>query len=378
MKYVSRALKKINWFMVLCLAVILFYSVIFIMSAAFNIHKGDFSLYIYKQCIWIFAGLIVFLVTIQINYRLFHRYAYVLYAAGIIGMLIPFFFRPVKGTHSWMSFGLFSFQPSEMMKVFYVIAMARFLENWQNRDTFTDLINPFIITGIPFSIIILQPDLGTASVFLPVMFIMIFMAGVRLRYLAAAALMFILICPLGLLASNLSEKWFGKGLISPYQKERVTAFLDPEKERLGVSYQSYQSLAAIGSGKVLGRGLGNGQKTQFDQLPAKHTDFIISVIAEEGGFLAVVILLAAFYGFLLSAFLTAHNAPDVFGRLVAVGIIGIISSQIIINVGVAVSLLPITGITLPFVSYGGSSLLSSFFAIGVVMSVGKEKKPYFS
>jgi len=378
MKYIRKTLKKINWPMVVCLTIILFYSVIFIKSAAFNIEKGDFRLYIYKQGIWIAASLIVLLLTIQTNYRLFRRYAYILYGIGLISMIIPFFFRPIKNTHSWISFGLFSFQPSEIMKVFYVIAMARFLENWQNRDKFTDLIVPFIITGIPFAIIILQPDLGTASVFIPVMFIMIFMAGVRLRYLFAAVLMFILICPLGLLASNLSEKLLGKGLISSYQKERVTAFLNPEKERLGVSYQSYKSLEAIGSGKVFGRGLGNGITTQFDQLPAKHTDFIISVIAEEGGFLAIGILLGAFYGFLFSAFLTAHNAPDVFGKMVVVGIIGILSSQIIINIGVAVSLLPITGITLPFVSYGGSSLISSFFAIGVVMSVGKEKKPYFT
>jgi rod shape determining protein RodA len=264
------------------------------------------------------------------------------------------------------------------MKVLYVLAMARFLEVWQENGRITELAVPFILTGVPFTMIILQPDLGTAVIFLPVMFIMIFIAGIRMKYILAMALIFIVLCPLTIIASNISQKYLGKGIISDYQKERVAAFLNPEKEKLGVSYQSCQSLEAIGSGKIMGRGIGNGTKTQLDLLPEKHTDFIVTVIAEEGGFIAILILLSAFYIFLFSAFLTAHNAPDTLGRLTVVGIIAIISTQIIINISVAVSLLPITGITLPFISYGGSSLVSSFFAIGVVMNVGKEKKPYFT
>jgi len=374
----SFTLKRINWFMFLCLAVILCYSIIFIKSAAFDIEKGDFRVYIYKQCRWIALGLVVFLAAVHVDYRVLRRYAYHLYALGVAGVILPFLFAPVRHTHSWLSLGFFNFQPSEVMKVFYVIAMARFLEQHPMRGRWTDLLPPFLLTGLPAGIIVLQPDLGTASVFVPVMFVMIFMAGARLRYLFAAAALMLMLCPAVFYASELSRKVFGKGLISEYQKERITAFLHPEREKLGVAYQTYQSLAAIGSGKFWGRGLGKGIKTQFNQLPEKHTDFIIAVIAEEGGFFAVMLLFLAYYGFIFSAFLTAHNAPDMFGKLVVVGIIAVISFQVIINIGVAVSLLPITGITLPFVSYGGSSLLSSFFAIGIVMSVGKEKKPYFS
>jgi rod shape determining protein RodA len=204
------------------------------------------------------------------------------------------------------------------------------------------------------------------------------MAGMRLRYILGTIALFAAAAVSLVIISDYTREKFGTGIISEYQKNRVTAFLNPEEEKMGVSYQSYQSLAAIGSGRVFGRGVGNGIKTQFNQLPEKHTDFIIAVIAEEGGFLAVLVLLTAFCLFLFSAFMTAYNAPDQFGRLVVIGVIGIVSSQVIINIGVAVSLLPITGITLPFISYGGSSMMASFISIGVVMSIGREKKPYFT
>ncbi len=387
MAYFSDTLKNINWVMFISLAVLISFSIVFVGSAAYNakVERADgqdlrdqkrpgFKEYIYKQCIWVVLGLTAFFLTLRFNYRTFHEYAYVLYAGGVFVLLFLFLLPPVKNTHSWIRIGGVGFQPSELMKIFYVFAMARFLERWETRDRISGLILPICITGVPFVIIVLQPDMGTAAVFLPVMFIMIFMAGVKIKYIVGAIALFFIAVGGGVFASLVLDF----EILDDYQKKRITAFLNPEEEKMSVSYQAYQSLAAIGSGGFFGRGIGNGTKTQLDQLPEKHTDFIISVIAEEGGFFAIMILLSAFYTFLFSTFMTAHNAPDQFGQLVVVGIIGILSTQIVVNIGVASSLLPITGITLPLISYGGSSMLVSFIMIGVVMTIGKEKKPYFA
>ncbi|MFH1706549.1 MAG: FtsW/RodA/SpoVE family cell cycle protein [Planctomycetota bacterium] len=374
----QRIIRGINWPMILSLAVLLLFSLVFVGSAAYNIKEGTFREYIGKQVIWILVAAACFILTLNIRYRFFHDHAYLLYAGGLLIMFVLLLIPTASTTRSWIRFPDFSFQPSELMKLVYVFAMARFLEDWEKNGGLRRLLVPLVMTGIPAFLIILQPDLGMTIVFVPVLMVMLFMAGARIRHLALLALLGVLTVPAALVGSQMVKAVTGQPLISPYQIDRITAFLDPEKEKLGVSYQAYQSLAAIGSGCLTGRGVGHGIKTQFDQLPAKHTDFIVAVVAEEGGFLAVALLLTAFYLFLFFALLTAHNAPDQFGRLVAIGIIAIISTQILINLSVATSLMPITGITLPFVSYGGSSMMASFIAIGVVMGIGREKKAYFS
>ncbi|GGG10239.1 stage V sporulation protein E [Paenibacillus abyssi] len=277
----------------------------------------------------------------------------------LILVLIPGIGVVRGGARSWLGISSFGIQPSEFMKLAMVVFLARLLSERQDQITsFTKgLLPPLGIMGAAFGLIMLQPDLGTGAVMVGASIIVIYSAGARLAHLGSLALIGVA----GLI---------GLILAAPYRLQRITAFMDPWQDPLGAGYQAIQSLYAIGPGGLVGLGLGMSRQ-KYNYLPEPQTDFIFSILAEELGFIGGMSIIVLFLILVWRGMRTAITAPDSFGSLLAVGITGIIAVQVLINIGVVIGMLPVTGITLPLVSYGGSSLTLLLTALGVLLNISR-------
>jgi rod shape determining protein RodA len=366
-------LRRFNWPILIAAVLLAGLGLLFISSASYRSGAegtGAYAGYPLKQALWLGIGLVAFAVTVLVPYRALGKQAWTAYLIllALLVLVLPFGGGRIRG---WFRLGPMRMQPSEFMKVAYVLAVARCLTYTDRHRRWLGLALPFVVALVPMGLILKQPDLGTALVFLPVLFAVLAAAGARGRHLATIAL-------LGALA--LPAAWY-TGLVNNYQKARVLGFVfrnDPERIRaisddLGVrfdTYQQTQSVLTIGSGGLVGRGWGRGTQTRYDFLPEDHTDFIFSVIAEESGFLGTTLVMVLFLVIGLAGLGIARTAREPFGRLVAIGMVALVETQVIINLAVALGLMPVTGITLPFVSYGGSSLVTSFVAVGLIVNVG--------
>jgi len=280
----------------------------------------------------------------------------------------------------WIDVKIMLVQPSELMKIAYVLALARYLMYRKNYRTLSGLVWPLFMALVPMGMIILQPDLGTSLLFLPVFFAMLYAAGARARHLAVLAfagsavvvVAFFADDITGFLASRnilLSEP---KGILRPYQKRRIMEFI------AGETYQQKQSVIAIGSGRLLGKGLRRGTQNRYNLLPERQTDFIFGVIGEETGFLGCAALLALYFFIILFSFGIAARTRDPFGRLIVVGLSTIFTVQVLINVGMALRMMPITGLTLPLISYGGTSLTTTMLSLALIINVKMHPQPIFA
>lgn len=284
---------------------------------------------------------------------------YLLGLALLIAVLFPDIGKEVGGGRRWISVGGFSFQPSEFCKYMLVIYMAHFLFKKQDKmDSFwIGIFSPLLAGGAYVGLILAEPDLGTSFLVLAILFIMLFVGGARLRYLlgigAGAA---------GLLALAIINEG--------YRMKRIMSFLDPWEDPLGSGYQAVQSFTALGIGGIYGSGLGNSSQKLFF-LPQAHTDFIFSIIGEEFGFIGIMTLIALFLMILAKCVMISIRAEDPFSRYMVFGFTALITLQAALNMGVAVGLFPTTGLTLPLVSYGGSSLVSTLAAFGIILSVSR-------
>ncbi|UOQ43134.1 stage V sporulation protein E [Halobacillus salinarum] len=315
-----------------------------------------------RQMLFAAAGIMAMITLSRIPYYTWYRHAkwiLIICLIFLIGVLIPGVGMVRGGARSWIGVGMFSIQPSEFMKLGLIIFLARFLSERQKKmASFQEGFLPGLtIIAIPFALIMLQPDLGTGVVMVGTCLVMMFAAGARIGHFmliagAGAAGM------VGLIAS------------APYRIKRITAFLHPWEDPLGSGFQIIQSLYAIGPGGLLGMGLGNSMQ-KFFYLPEPQTDFIFAVLAEELGFLGGIGLLGLFFLLLWRGIRTSLYAPDLFGTLLSLGIVGMISIQVMINVSVVTGLIPVTGITLPLVSYGGSSLTLTLASLGLLLSVSR-------
>lgn len=312
-----------------------------------------------RQMIWVAVGIAVFLVFAVIDYRLLTDHAYLFYSLGI-GLLIAIllFGTEIQGNKSWIKIGGFSFQFSEIVKVFLIITLSRYLAEISNRAlTRRNLLNALLIVGFPLALILLQGDLGTAILYFPIAISMLLVAGMRLRVLGILALAALCLSPVG---------WM---VLKDYQKQRILSAFDPSLDPQGIGYQTRQSQIAIGSGGVSGRGYGNGLQSQLGFVPEIHTDFIFALLAEETGLLGGLGILALYF-LLLSRLVTiAEEARDRTGILIAAGAVGLLGSHVVVNVGMVLGIMPAVGIPLPLLSYGGSSTISMFAALGLVASV---------
>ncbi len=319
-----------------------------------------------SQTWWMGAGSLLALAVCLLDHRAFHRLAWVFYAAVLVLLvLVMVKGRYVMGARRWLALGPLNFQPSELAKLSVALALASFFaaDSEKRKDGYGlfGIALPMLITAAPAVLILKQPDLGTALIVLAVGFTQILFAKVRWKTLA-------LLAGIGIGGAVLVYPH-----LKPYQKKRVETFINPEADALGAGYHATQSMIAVGSGQGLGKGWGPGTQTYLSFLPEQHTDFIFSVWAEEHGFVGCLLLLALYFGLITSAVDIAGNARDRFGHFLAVGLTGMIFWHVVINIGMVIGLLPVVGVTLPLMSYGGSSVIVIFTNIGLLANIGMRR-----
>ena len=318
------------------------------------------------QLLRIGLGFAVCLFVMLFDYRKLVERAFVLYILALLvlaGVLI--FGSEVNGSKSWIHVGGLTFQPSEFTKIVVLLAVIRLISDSREEYlTHRRLMNVGVVCLIPILLIILQRDLGTAIMFVPVVGGILLAAGVRRRLLIGVLVVGLVSTPL---------VWFG---LKDYQRQRVLVTLDPGRDPLGIGYQTRQAQIAIGSGGLVGRGIGEGRQSQLGFVPESHTDFIFALLAEETGFLGAASILLLYF-LLLSRLITIGvEAKDRAGMLIIAGVVAFIFSHVLINIGMALGIVPPIGIPLPFLSYGGSSTLTTFAAIGLALSVSLRRYMY--
>ncbi len=366
----------------------------------------SFSSRFIKFILWFIPAIGVFILFFSLPIKIIHDYSYTALFVTFIFLFIPFFFDPIAGTHRWISFGHLRFQPAEIMKWITVLGLSRYLSDQKLKlKNISTMILPVLFTLIPFFIIAKQPDLGSAIIVFAPLIPLLFWVGVDTFYiLCFLAPIFSIIMAfhifsftiwmgafaiiLYLYKKNIFTSltvFFGNiflGLLSPviwnslnsYQQGRILVFLDVTKDPLGAAYQVIQSQTAIGSGGFWGKGFGNGSQTHLKFLPEQETDFIFSVVGEEFGFLVVSIILILFAILILDMIQKAFKLSERFSSLVLFGIAVIFMCHVFVNIGMTVNLLPVKGLPLPFLSYGGTFLVSCYAMLGLAMNMAVEEK----
>jgi rod shape determining protein RodA len=319
-----------------------------------------------KQGIYLCMGLIAMLVGMSIPTHYFHRYAYILYGGALMLLVaVALFGVVVNGSRRWLDLGGFNLQPAEFMKLGLIVTMARVLSKSPPKDgssyRLPELIIPSLFILVPMGLIMQQPDLGTAISLGAVGFAQILFVGIRpktLGLIVAAVLLFSY------------PAWH---MLHDYQQRRILVLLDPESDPQGSGYHITQSKIAVGSGELFGKGYRKGTQTQLEFLPEHTTDFVFSVLAEEWGFVGSVFMIMLFFGLLSFMLRVAHRSRDLFACLLAFGITAQFFAHVVINIGMVIGLMPVVGIPLPLVSYGGSSMISLMFGIGIVQGVSMRR-----
>jgi rod shape determining protein RodA len=313
-----------------------------------------------RQILWVAIGLILAIIIMMIDYHILFDIAPILYGIGIVLLLYLLVWgRLTANVRSWIHIGGFQFQPSEFMKVFTALMLARFFDS--NDRAYLDLRSFMMamgIIGLPVGLIIIQPDFGTAASFFPLIAVAMFFGGIRPRVWIAMILVAVIALPLG---------W--SFFLKPYQKERVMIFLNPERDPLGSGYQVTQAKIAIGSGGIHGKGFRHGTQGKFGFVPEHHTDFIFSVLGEEWGFVGVIVVLGLYLYLVFQALTFAKHARDRGGTFLVICLTMFFVFHVLINVSMQIGILPTTGIPLPLISYGGSSTMMFFIAIGLIANV---------
>jgi len=331
-------------------------------SAGYNLRVTEEHLYT-KQMSWILLGLIMMVIAFSVDYHIIIRHAYLIYVVSVLLLfLVSFYGNIVHGSQRWLVIWGFSFQPSELMKLAIIIVLVRYFDDNMEKGYYpANLVILLTIVGIPFFMIVRQPDLGTAM-FLMVLFLsMAVFAGVGRKLLIRLGLGGMIFAPLF---------WF---FLKDYQRERILTFLNPERDPLGAGYHIIQSIIAIGSGGVWGKGILKGTQTQLRFLPEQQTDFAFSVFAEEWGFIGVSVLMFIFLVLILWGLKITRYSRDLPGALTAFGVTMFVFWGIFINIGMVIGIFPVVGIPLPFFSYGGSSMIVLMTGVGLLMNVSMRR-----
>lgn len=321
--------------------------------------EGESASLFLKQIIWFSIGITLMILITMVDYRIFSDFSYIIYGLSLLLLILTLFIgKSIAGSRSWIDLGPINLQTSEIVKVSTILLMATFLAGKKGEKLgIIGMALLILIVGIPFALILMQPDMGTALTYLPLLLVGIFLSGIRLRTLLALFIIVVIIMPFG---------WL---ILEDYQKERVLTILNPSKDLKGSGYQLMQSKIAIGSGEILGRGLFLNTQSRLHFLPALHTDFILSVFAEVSGFAGVSLLLILYILLFQRILNTAQVARDRLGFFIAMGVFSILAFQVILNIGMVIGFFPTVGIPLPLLSYGGSSVVSTMISLGLVMNV---------
>jgi rod shape determining protein RodA len=327
--------------------------------------------FVIKQMTWCSLGLVLLAAFLLFDYRLLERWAFWLYLIIVVALISVWVLgKATAGSRRWIELGLMRFQPSEFAKLVVVIVLAKYLHSGAGREDpqLTDLLHPILLLTLPVILVLIQPDLGTAAVMTLIALSMILFAGIGKRALLWAVGAIVCLVPILLLV--------GDRFLMEYQKKRLITFLNPDYDPLGAGYHIIQSQIAIGSGGVFGQGLLKGTQNQLMFLPVKHTDFIFSILAEEWGFVGCAAVLLLFTALFLRGMSVVGKARDNFGALLAFGCTAVIFWHVVINVGMVMGLLPVVGVPLSFLSYGGSSLLVSFLSVAILINVSMRRFSY--
>jgi rod shape determining protein RodA len=345
-----------DWWLLAIVAAICALGVVEIYSAT---HGSALTGMHTKQMRWLVVGIVVMFVLSRIDYHLIMDQAPVLYIVGIAALAAVLLVGHRRfGAQRWIPILGEFFQVSELVKLIIIIVLARFFAEVRSDElSLQDLIKAGLLVGIPLVLILKQPDLGTALVLLPMLIVGAFLAGLQWKHAAAIVLIGVLMLPVG---------WH---FLKPYQKERVTSFLHPEEDAKGSGYQVLQSKIAVGSGGFWGKGFGNGSQNQLGYIPVRYSDFIMSAWAEEQGFKGVLLALGLYMALLLRLVQNAQRAKDRAGMFLVMGVTAALGFHVLVNVAMVIGAMPVTGIPLPLMSYGGSATLFVFLAIGLVMNV---------
>jgi cell division protein FtsW len=352
-----------DFFLFIVVLLLLTVGIIMVFSSSYVFAQAtyaDGAYFLKHQLVWALLGITGMTVVMKIDYHLFKKWANLFFGIALVLLilvLVPGVGVTIKGATRWIGLGFLTFQPSELAKLAMVVFLAKSLAAKQNqiKSFVKGLLPSLLVAGVVCGLILLQPDLGTAVTIAGTIYLILAAAGARGSHLAGLALL-----GLGLVALAIR--------LEPYRMSRFLAFLDPWADPLGDGFQTIQALYAVGSGGIFGLGLGEGRQ-KFFYLPEQHTDFIFAVLAEELGFIGTTFVLLLFFAFMWRGMKIAMNAPDLFGSLLAAGITIMVVIQAVLNIGVVTGCLPVTGITLPFISYGGSSLTLNLLGIGILLNI---------
>ena len=360
----KKLLKNIEWGILICTILLIIIGMVALYSATQNSGFEELK----KQAIWLAISIPIVIVIISLDYETIAKAALIGYIVIIILLVLVLFTTPVNGATSWFEIGPFSFQPAEFAKIFVILLLAKGIVKVQEKDRKSiskpsKLFLSLLIVAIPVLLIIKQPDYGTATAFLVATIFMLFASGINKRYIIGAIIAVVVIVPL---------LYFF--VLPEHAKTRIDVFLNPDLDPRGAGYNVIQSKLAIGAGQVFGMGLTKGNQTQLGFLYPKTTDFIFSVIGEEMGFVIGALVIVLYVILITKAVNVAKTAKDDLGSYIAMGIAGIFLFHMLENIGMTMGLLPITGVPLPFVSYGGSSLLTNFVLVGLLLSISARRK----
>jgi rod shape determining protein RodA len=348
-----------DWMLLLAVLVLCAISLAEIYSTTVHTRFASFER---KQMIFIAAGLVGMFIMSKIDYHLLLDWApwmYGIFVASLVAVRLVG--HRALGAKRWISLGPIQFQPSEWVKLVLVLVIARYFANLGGRNlTWREILKAFALVGVPMILVLIQPDLGTTLTYAPILIAGLFFGGISFRQAAILVL-----CG----ATLAVGAWSSGKILKPYQKARLTSFINPDNDPRGSGYQIRQSLIAVGSGGLWGKGAEKGSQTQGYFLPIPYTDFIFAAFSEEHGFLGAIFVLLLYFFILMRLIQNAQTAADLPGALIIMGVVAVMTFQILVNVGMVIGSMPVTGIPLPLMSYGGSSVLFTFLALGAVMNV---------
>ncbi len=360
----KRELKNIEWSIGIIAIVLCIIGLVALFSATQEAELDEFN----KQCIWLGISLVIGIIVMLIDYETLVKLSPILYGIFILLLIAVFFTTPVNGARSWFNIGFFSLQPGEFDKIVVILFLAYVITKIQARDK-KEINKPLklllilVILAVPVLLIIKQPDYGTAAAFIAALIFMLITAGIDKKYILSAIILVVVAVPI-----------MYNFVLPEHAKQRIDIFLNPESDPRGAGYNIIQSKLAIGAGGLTGMGLLKGNQTQLGFLYPKTTDFIYAVIGEEMGFIVACAIIILYVVLITKCLYVAKTAKDETGSLIASGITGIFVFHMIENIGMVMGLLPITGVPLPFISYGGSSLITNFICIAILLNISSKRQ----
>ncbi len=360
----KRELKNVEWSILIVAIILCVIGLVALFSATESTEHDDFN----KQCIWFVVSIIIMIGVMIIDYETLVKISPIIYGLFIILLIAVLFTPEINGATSWFDIGFFSFQPGEFAKIFVILFLALAITRIQERgkeeiNRPTRLLILLAILGVPVLLIIKQPDFGTAAAFVVAAALMVITAGIDKRYIIATIILVVVSVPL-----------IYNFILPEHAKQRIDIFLNPESDPRGAGYNIIQSKLAIGAGGLTGMGLLKGNQTQLGYLYPKTTDFIFAVVGEEMGFIVAAAVVILYVLLITKSLYVAKTAKDETGSLIATGITGIFLFHFVENIGMVMGLLPITGVPLPFISYGGSSLITNFILVGILLNISSKRQ----